>query len=248
MPLFGLSVLILWFGWFGFNAGSTLGALDGRFPEVILVTNLAAAAGVLAAGLVSYLKTKTLDIGMAGNGAIGALVAITAPSGYVEAWTAPIIGGIAGVIVVYGVFAIDKKLDDPVGALTAHGLCGVWGTLACGIFSAPRLASYNAVGDPAGGLIYSGSFSQLIAQAVGVVIAFSFVFSMSYATFWVIKKTYGLRVSEEEEDAGLDISEHGMYGYPEQFIPAPELVGYGALSTAATGAAALKATTKEVPA
>jgi Amt family ammonium transporter len=247
MPLFGLSVLILWFGWFGFNAGSTLSALDGRFPEVVLVTNLAAGAGVLAAGLVSYLKTKTLDIGMAGNGAIGALVAITAPSGYVELWTAPIIGAIAGVIVVFGVYAIDKKLDDPVGALTAHGLCGIWGTLSCGIFTAPRFAQYNAFGDPHGGFIYSKSFAQLLAQGVGVIIAFSFVFIMSYATFWIIKKTYGLRVSEEEEDAGLDISEHGMYGYPEQFIPAPELVGYGAVPSAVT-AAAPTATTKEVPA
>jgi Amt family ammonium transporter len=249
MPLFGLSVLILWFGWFGFNGGTALSALDGRFPEIILITNLAAGSGVLMAGLTSYFKTKTLDIGMAGNGAIGALVAITAPSGYVEAWTAPIIGGIAGVIVVFGVYAIDKKLDDPVGALTAHGLCGVWGTIACGIFTAPRLAQYNAFGDPNGGLIYSGSFAQLIAQVVGVTIAFTFVFIMSYGAFWIIKKTYGLRVSEEEEDAGLDISEHGMYGYPEQFIPAPELVGYGAISTAATGAAAQKkATKKEVPA
>jgi Amt family ammonium transporter len=247
MPLFGLSVLILWFGWFGFNAGSTLGALDGRFPEVIVVTNLAAAAGVLAAGLVAYLKTKTLDIGMAGNGAIGALVAITAPSGYVEAWTAPIIGGIAGVIVVYGVFAIDKKLDDPVGALTAHGLCGIWGTISCGFFTAPRFAKYNAFGNPDGGLIYSGSFVQLAGQVVGVIIAFLFVFIMSYSVFFIIKKTYGLRVSEEEEDAGLDISEHGMYGYPEQFIPAPELVGYGAMPTTAIAVAPI-ATTKEVPA
>jgi Amt family ammonium transporter len=247
MPLFGLSVLILWFGWFGFNGGTALSALDGRFPEIILVTNLAAGSGVLMAALTSYFKTKTLDIGMAGNGAIGALVAITAPSGYVEAWTAPIIGGIAGVIVVYGVYAIDKRLDDPVGALTAHGLCGIWGTISCGIFTAPRLAQYNAFGDPNGGLIYSGSFQQLIAQVVGVIIAFSFVFAMSYGTFWIIKKTYGLRVTEEEEDAGLDISEHGMYGYPEQFIPAPELVGYGAVPSVAT-VAAPKVASKEVPA
>jgi Amt family ammonium transporter len=203
MPLFGLGVIILWLGWFGFNPGSTLGALDGRFTEVLLVTQLAACAGVLGSIITSHLKTKTIDIGMAGNGAIG--------------------------------------------ALTAHGLCGVWGTLSCGIFTLPTLAAYNAVGKP--GLIYNGSFSQLGAQALGIVTVFSFVFAASFATFWLIKKTYGLRVSLEDEEAGLDISEHGMYGYPEQFIPAPELVGYGAVpaaSRAPTGATI--ATPKEVPA
>ncbi|MCW3011791.1 MAG: ammonium transporter [Solirubrobacterales bacterium] len=231
MPLFGLGVLILWFGWFGFNGGTALGGLDGRFPEIIIITNLAAASGVLGAIIVGALKTKTIDIGMAGNGAIGALVAITAPSGYVELWAAPIIGVIAGIIVPLGVFAIDKKLDDPVGVLTVHGLCGIWGTLSCGLFTSERLAGYNAFGDPRGGLFYSGSFDQLIAQAAGLVVAFSFVFLMSYGTFFLIKKTYGLRVTEDEEDAGLDITEHGMYGYPEQFIPAPELIGYGATPT-----------------
>jgi Amt family ammonium transporter len=224
MPLFGLGVLILWLGWFGFNPGSTLNAMDGRFPEVALVTLLAAAAGVMGAIATAYWKTKVVDIGMAGNGAIGALVGITAGSGYVEPWAGVVIGLIAGIIVPLGVYAIDKKLDDPVGALTAHGLCGVWGTLACGIFTSPRLAEYNAVGDP--GLVYSGSFGQLGTQALGVVVVFAFVFTVSWVTFWAIKKTYGLRVSADEEEAGLDISEHGMYGYPEQFIPAPELVGY----------------------
>ena len=171
-------------------------------------------------------KTKSIDIGMAGNGAIAALVAITAPSGYVELWAAPIIGAVAGVIVPLSIYAIDKWIDDPVGALSAHGLAGIWGTLSCGIFTAPRLAQYNAFGDPHGGLWYSGAFTQLSYQALGVVTVFAFVFVLSYATFWAIKKTYGLRVSAEEEDAGLDISEHGMYGYPEQFIPAPELIGY----------------------
>jgi Amt family ammonium transporter len=250
MPLFGLGVLILWLGWFGFNGGTALGMLDGRAPEIIIITNIAAACGVLGAVATSFAVTKNIDIGMAGNGAIGALVAITAPSGYVETWAAIPIGLIAGVIVPLGIYAIDKKIDDPVGALTAHGLCGVWGTIACGFFTAPRFAKYNAFGDPDGGLFYSGSLAQLIAQVVGLVIAFSFVFTMSYGTFWVIKKTYGLRVSEEEELAGLDISEHGMYGYPEQFIPAPELVGYGAAPTgtaAASGAGPI-ATPREVPA
>src|SRR6201989_966863 len=224
MPLFGLGILILWLGWFGFNPGSGLQAMDGRFAEIAMVTNLAAAAGVISAVAVMYLKVKKIDIGMAGNGAIAALVAITAPSGYVELWAAPIIGAVAGVIVVLGVFAIDKYIDDPVGALSAHGLAGIWGTISCGIFTAPRLAAYNAVGKP--GLFYTGSFHQLFAQILGVASAFAFVFVLSFATFYLIKKTYGMRVSAEEEDAGLDISEHGMYGYPEQFIPAPELVGY----------------------
>ena len=181
---------------------------------------------------------RTIDIGMVANGAIAGLVAITAPSGYVEIWAGPIIGAVAGVIVVCGVIAIDKWIDDPIGATSAHGLAGIWGTLSCGLFTAPRLAQYNAFGDPEGGLFYSGTFTQLIAQAVGVLVAFSFVFGMSYITFSLIKATIGLRVSEDEEDAGLDIVEHGMYGYPEQFItsdggpsgvssaPAPATLGH----------------------
>jgi Amt family ammonium transporter len=247
MPLFGLGILILWLGWFGFNPGSTLNALDGRFTQVVIVTQLAACAGVLTAILTARIKTKSIDIGMAGNGAIAALVAITAPSGYVEPWAAPIIGGVAGVIVVLGVYAIDKKIDDPVGALSAHGLAGVWGTLSCGLFTSPVLAKFNGVGE--GGLFYSGSVKQLWHQAFGVAVVFAFVFVLSYATFWAIKKTYGLRVSEEEEDAGLDISEHGMYGYPEQFIPTPELVGYGAAPHVTTPVGAGTMTTpKEVTA
>ena len=126
MPLFGLGVLILWLGWFGFNPGSTLGTGDGRFAEVVVVTNLAAAAGVLGALLTSRIKQRTLDVGMAGNGAIAALVAITAPTGYVEFWAAIPIGIVADIIVPIGIYAIHKKLDDPVGALTAHDLRGIW--------------------------------------------------------------------------------------------------------------------------
>ncbi|MES1193783.1 MAG: ammonium transporter [Solirubrobacterales bacterium] len=248
MPLFGLGIFILWLGWFGFNPGSTLGALDGRVPEVVLTMNIAAAGGVLTAVLTAYWKTKTIDIGMAGNGAIAALVGITAPSGYVMPWAALVIGAVAGVIVVLGVYAIDKKIDDPVGALSAHGLAGIWGTIACGLFTHPDLAAYNAVGD--GGLFYTGSFHQLGVQALGVAVVFTGVFISSYIVFGIIKATYGMRVSEEEELAGLDISKHGMYGYPEQFIPAPELVGYGAApqGTAAAVGAGPIATPTEVPA
>jgi ammonium transporter, Amt family len=232
MPLVGLGVLILWLGWFGFNPGSTLGAIGNRFAEVALVTNLAAAAGVIAAIGTIYAIQKTVDIGMAGNGAIAGLVAITAPSGYVEFWAAPLIGAVAGVIVVIGVLAIEKVLDDPVGALSAHGLAGVWGTLSCGIFTSPRYAELNGVGDP--GLWYSGSFDQLGAQALGVGVAFACVFVVSYAVFALIKATIGLRVSVEEEESGLDIVEHGMYGYPEQYIPASEAASPALAGTGAT--------------
>jgi ammonium transporter, Amt family len=146
-------------------------------------------------------------------------VAITAPSGYVEFWAAPIIGVIAGVIVVLCVIAIDRVLDDPVGALSAHGVAGVWGTLSCGLFTSTRLAKLNGIGEP--GLFYNGSFHQLGAQALGVVAAFATVFTVSFLVFFVIKATYGLRVKPEEERYGLDIVEHGMWGYPEQFMPVP---------------------------
>jgi ammonium transporter, Amt family len=219
MPLVGLSVIILWFGWQGFNPGSTLGAIGGRFAEIVVVTNLAAAAGVLGAMAMIWLLTRTIDIGMTGNGAIAGLVAITAPSGYVEYWAAPIIGLVAGFIVVSGVILIDRLIDDPVGALSAHGLAGIWGTLSCGLFTAPRLAELNGIGE--GGLVYTGSVHQLGAQGLGVAAAFVAVFVVSYIVFFVIKATYGLRVKPEEERYGLDIVEHGMWGYPEQFMPVP---------------------------
>lgn len=227
MPLFGLGVLILWLGWFGFNAGSSLGVGGSAFAEVIVVTNLGAAGGVIGAMIAISLLTKKLDVGMVGNGAIGGLVAITAPAGYVEFWAAPIIGVIGGLIVVAGVLAIEKKLDDPVGVLSAHGLAGIWGTLATGLFASPRLVESLGVGEP--GLFYTGSFSQLLTQAGGVLATFVAVFVLSYITFAIIKATLGLRVDADDEDAGLDIAEHGMYGYPEQFIPDAELAGYGAL-------------------
>jgi len=226
MPLVGLGVIILWIGWFGFNGGSTFGAEGNLFGEVMLNTQLAAAAGVIGASIAVYMKSKTLDVGMAGNGAIAGLVGITAPSGFVEYWAAPIIGLIAGLIVVYAVLAIDRLLDDPVGALSAHGLAGIWGTLAVGLFASPRLIAEGA----APGVWYSitdsvpfsATLGQLGVQGLAVLFTFLVVFAISIATFALIKATIGLRVPAEEEDAGLDISSHGMYGYPEQFIPQPE--------------------------
>src|ERR687895_1455219 len=153
MPLVGLGVLILFFGWMGFNPGSTLGVADGRFAEVAIVTVVGAAGGVMGAMATSWLITRTFDIGMTGNGVIAGLVRITAGSGYVEYWAAIPIGLVAGILVVVCVIAIDKVLDDPIGALSAHGVAGIWGTIACGLFTAPRLAEYNAIGE--GGLFYT---------------------------------------------------------------------------------------------
>jgi ammonium transporter, Amt family len=219
MPLAQLGVIILWFGWFGFNPGSTLNATNLHFADVVITTQMAAAAGAVAALIVSYLTMKTLDVGMIGNGAIAALVAITAPSGYVEPWAAAVIGAVAGIIVVMAIPVIDRIVDDPVGCLSAHGLAGIWGTLSCGLFTLPAFAKFNGVGE--GGLVYTGSFHQLGAQAVAVASSFVVVFALSFAVFWVIKKTVGLRVSAREELEGLDISEHGMWGYPESFMPVP---------------------------
>src|SRR5438105_656623 len=219
MPLAQLGVLILWFGWFGFNPGSTLNATNLHFADVVITTQMAAAGGAVGALLMVYALTKTLDVGMVGNGAIAALVAITAPSGYVEPWAAIIIGLVAGVIVAGAIPLIDRVLDDPVGCLSAHGLAGIWGTLSCGLFTVPALAKFNGVGE--GGLFYTGSFHQLGAQLVAVGVAGTTTFLLSFGIFWAIKHTVGLRVSAREELEGLDISEHGMWGYPEAFMPVP---------------------------
>jgi ammonium transporter, Amt family len=225
MLILGLGMFILLIGWFGFNAGSTLGVTDGRFAEVAMVTMLGAAGGILGAYIATVVLQRTVDIGMVCNGLIAGLVAITAGSGYVENWAAPVIGLVGGLIVVPSILLIERKLDDPVGVLSAHGLAGIWGTLACGLFTAPRFAQYAAIGNPDGGLVYSGSFAQLGYQALGVVVVFALVLVLCLATWYAISKTIGLRVSAEAETAGLDISEHGMYGYPEQFIPDAELYG-----------------------
>ena len=227
MPLGGLGIMILWIGWFGFNGGSTFVTEGSFFGEVMLNTQLAAAAGVLGACILVYIKTKALDVGMAGNGAIAGLVGITAGCGFVEYWAAPIIGFLAGLLVVACVLAIEKVLDDPIGALSAHGAAGIWGTLAVGIFGSPRLVLdgagpglwYAIFGDAS----FSAALGQFGVQALAVVATFTFVLVVSYIVFAIVKATIGIRVTETEEDAGLDIASHGMYGYPEAFIPQPEL-------------------------
>lgn len=210
IPLASLGVFILWFGWFGFNPGSTLGVNDGGFSigRIAINTNLAAALGGIAAMITVWKRYGKPDLSMAMNGALAGLVAITASCACVEPWAAIVIGAAAGVIVVLGVELLDKlKIDDPVGAVPVHGMCGIWGTLAVGIFGKASLGLANE------GFIYSGNPMQLGVQMVGSVAAIIFVVVCMGVVFKLIDITIGLRVSREEELRGLDIGEHGMEAY-----------------------------------
>jgi Amt family ammonium transporter len=220
IPLACLGVIILWIGWMGFNPGSWLNGVNVNFADVAVNTNLSAAAGIIGATIASLLMFKTIDVSQMGNGAIAGLVAITAPCAFVDPWASVLIGFVAGIIVPLIVVAIDKiRVDDPIGAIPAHGVAGIWGTLAAGLFATPERAINVAVGDA--GLFYGGGIGQLGVQAMGIGATVAFTFTASFVTFYAIKKTLGLRVSEEDELRGLDISEHGMYGYPERFIDVP---------------------------
>lgn len=222
-----LGVIILWFGWFGFNPGSTL-SVDfggvGFFAYVALNTNIAAAAGVLGAVITSWLVIKKPDLSMMLNGAIAALVAITAACAFVSPWAAIVVGLVAGAIVVLGVLLVEKAgIDDPIGALAAHGMAGVWGTISLGFLTLPEQAEKLATGT--GGLFYGGGFHQLGVQALGLLAVGAFTFTASFVVLWLMKVTVGIRTEPEVESAGLDVSEHGMWGYPEFYIPVPG--GYG---------------------
>ncbi len=228
MPYAVLGTLILWFGWFGFNPGSTLGVVTGEnigyFGYVALITNVAAAAGALGGVGVAWLVLRKPDVSMMLNGVIAALVAVTAASGFVAPWAAVVIGAVAGAIAVVGVLWVERLgIDDPIGAVAVHGMAGVWGTLATGLFAVPSLASNLATGT--GGLVYTGSFHQLGVQAVGLLAVGSFTFTASFGCLWALKALWGIRVEEHVETAGLDVAEHGMWGYPEFYIPVPG--GYG---------------------
>jgi Amt family ammonium transporter len=158
------------------------------------------------------------------NGTLGALVAITAASGFVAPWAAILIGTGSGFIAVFGVIAVEKiGIDDPIGAVAVHGMSGVWGTLATGLFAVPALADKLATGK--GGLFYTGSFHQLGIQALGLVAVGVFAFGTSFGALFVMHKLWGIRVETEVETGGLDVHEHGMWGYPEFYIPVPG--GYG---------------------
>lgn len=198
MPLAAAGVFLLWFGWFGFNGGSVLSADPGTTSLVLVTTCLAAAAGGLGASIVSFIKFKENDLSMVLNGILGGLVGITAGTDLMGIWDAIIIGFIAGIIIVFAVTIIDRlKLDDPVGAISVHLICGVWGTLAVGIF-----------GSKAG-------FGQFLDQLIGVASVGAFCVATSFIILFTLKKTIGLRVSKREEIEGLDIHEHGMSAYPD---------------------------------
>ncbi len=198
MPLATIGAFLLWLGWFGFNGGSVLSADPGLVSLVLVTTSLAAAGGVIAAMATAWVVLKTPDLSMGLNGALAGLVGITAGADLMTPNEAVVIGAIAGVLVVFSVVFFDKiKIDDPVGAISVHLVCGIWGTLAVGLF-----------GSSAGG-------TQLLAQIKGIVAAGVFTLPFAFILLTILNKTLGLRVDEDEERKGLDIGEHGMEAYPD---------------------------------
>ena len=205
-----LGVFILWFGWFGFNPGSTVAGTNLDIATIAVTTNLAAAAGAIVAMIITWIRIGKPDVGMTGNGAIAGLVAITAPCDVVSPLSAIMIGAIAGAIVIFAVDFFDRlRIDDPVGAISVHGVCGAFGTLSAGLFAE---AAYSG---GINGLFFGGGVAQLISQAIGVVSVFFFVFVSAFILFKSIDLIVGLRVTPEEELKGLDISEHGLSAYPD---------------------------------
>jgi len=193
-----VGVFILWLGWFGFNAGSTT-AGNTDIAMIFVNTNLAAVAGTLAAMLTSWWIFKKPDVGMSLNGALAGLVGITAGCANVTPNSSLIIGAIAGVLVVLSVMFFDKiRVDDPVGAVSVHGVCGAWGTLAAGLFNIKGVTA-----------------AIVMTQLTGIGAAFIWSFGCAFIVFKLIDKTMGLRVSEEEEMMGVDIVEHGANAYPD---------------------------------
>jgi Amt family ammonium transporter len=220
IPMVILGTFILAFGWFGFNAGSSLAATDGRIGIIAVNTMLASAAGALAACLYMWIiqENKKPDPTMMCNGMLAGLVAITAPCAFVTPPIAFLIGLISGVLVVVSVFFWEKRgIDDPVGAISVHGVNGAWGVLCIGLFADGKYGiGLNGVDGPVLGLFYGGGVKQLLAQAIAVVVCVSWNMVVGGLIFWTIGKVIGSnRVSQETEYSGLDIPEMGIPGYPE---------------------------------
>jgi Amt family ammonium transporter len=217
IPMAALGVFILWFGWFGFNAGSTLSAHELRISVIAVNTNLAAAAGALAALLFMKLKVGNWDLGMTLNGALAGLVAVTAPCAWIASWAAVVIGLVAGVLVCLSVHSLDKlHIDDPVGAVSVHGINGIWGIISVGLFADGTYGNYTTKAPFVKGLFYGGGAGQLVAQLISAGVCIAWAFLMGWITFRIAKLLFGgIRVSAEEEAEGLDYGEHGGNAYPD---------------------------------
>jgi Amt family ammonium transporter len=223
-----LGVFILWFGWFGFNPGSAMAADPGAIARIAVTTNTAAAGGAVAASIIAWLLLGKPDLTMILNGALAGLVAITAPCAFVSVPSSLVIGLAAGALVVVSVLFFDRvKVDDPVGAISVHLVCGAFGTIALGLFAQDQF-SPNTTGD---GLFYGGGASLLVAQIVGVLAVGAFVAVMAALGWAILRATIGIRVTPEQEMEGLDIGEHGLHAYPE-FHTAP---AWGAVGAAPAG-------------
>lgn len=205
ITLGALGVFILWFGWFGFNPGSTLSGLDLSIARIAIMTNLSAAAGAVLAMIFSWVRYGKPDVGLTLNGALAGLVGITAGCANVDMVGAVLIGAGAGVLIILGVEIIERvlKIDDPVGAIAVHGVCGVYGTLMVGVFATE------------GGLVYGGGIALLGVQALGVLAVALWTLSCGLILFHTLKATVGLRVTAKEEEEGLDYGEHGMEAYAD---------------------------------
>jgi Amt family ammonium transporter len=209
-----IGCLVLWFGWFGFNPGSTMAVDSAVIAEVAVTTNLAAAGATLSATATAWLLLGKPDLGMTLNGCLAGLVAITAPCAFVTPAVSVLIGLIAGVLVVLGVLFFDRiKIDDPVGATSVHLLNGVFGTLCVGLFAHPDRIGRAANPAATAGLFYNGGAHQLITQLVGVLACAGYVLAVSLIAWLVLKAVVGIRVSPEEEIEGLDYGEHGNEAY-----------------------------------
>jgi Amt family ammonium transporter len=207
LTLAALGAFILWFGWFGFNPGSTYNAHHLRIAVIAVNTNLAAAAGGMAALLIAKWRTGSWDIGMALNGVLAGLVAITAPCAWVEGWASVVIGLVAGALVYASVKFFDaRRIDDPVGAVSVHGINGLFGLLCVGLFAD---GTYGVTG------LFYGNPGQLVAQFISMAVVAVWAFGLGFLTFKIMDKTMGIRVSPEEELQGLDVFEHGTPAYPD---------------------------------
>jgi ammonium transporter, Amt family len=216
MPMVVMGTLVLAFGWFGFNAGSTLAASEPRIAEIAVNTALSSATGALTAMGVVWQRHRRPDIGMACNGLLGGLVAVTAPCAFVAPAAAALIGVVAGLLVAWAVGALESRarVDDPVGAISVHGVCGAWGALAVGLFADGSFGEgWNGVSGPVRGLLF-GDPGQLAAQVIGVVTNIAVVFGLAFLFFRSVERLVGNRVVPEVESTGLDELEMGSDAYP----------------------------------